>query len=422
MSALTITPIDDRTSWNYALRQFETAHILQTWEWGEFKRATTGWEPLRWAFRRDGQIVALISLGVRRVGPFALMYAPKGFVCAPDDLATAEQVLAHLERFSRRQPTVWLKIDPDIVLATGLPNSPDDLPHPTGQRWQALLMRRGWRFSADQVQFRNTLCIDLTRDEDALLAAMSQNTRRKVRAAEKHGVTIRTGTLADLPLLYSLYQITGERDGFLIRPYDYYQRAWRDFMEDGLAHALIAELHGHPIAHVILLHFGRKCWYFYGASSNDHREAMPNYALQWAAIRWAKAQGYAVYDMWGAPDDFVETDPLWGVYEFKRGFRGTITRHLGAWDYAPFPPLYWGYTRAVPALRGVSKWLPSPPVTSPTRRCAAGARGAALTPKSPLLWRGDLPLLLREKGLGMRPCHLRHPHAAPSDAALMMVR
>ena len=30
---------------------------------------------------------------------------------------------------------------------------------------------------------------------------------------------------------------------------------------------------------------------------------MPNYLLQWEAMRWAKAQGYAVYDMWGAPDD-----------------------------------------------------------------------------------------------------------------------
>jgi peptidoglycan pentaglycine glycine transferase (the first glycine) len=351
LSALTITPIEDRTTWNGTLRHFETAHILQTWEWGEFKRSTTGWQPLRWAFRRGGQTAAVVSLGMRRIGPLTLMYAPKGFVCAPDDLDTAEEALALLEQFSRRQPTVWLKIDPDIVTATGLPGTPDDQSNLTGQRWLTLLRRRGWRFSSDQVQFRNTLCIDLTQDEEALLAAMSQHTRRKIRIAERRGVTIRPGTLADLPMLYSLYQITSERDSFLIRPYDYYQRAWRDFMEDGLAHALIAEIDSSPIAHVILMHFGRKCWYFYGASSSEHRDAMPNYALQWAAIRWAKAQGYAIYDMWGAPDTFTESDPLWGVYEFKRGFRGVVTRHLGAWDYAPYPPLYWGYTRAAPALR-----------------------------------------------------------------------
>jgi lipid II:glycine glycyltransferase (peptidoglycan interpeptide bridge formation enzyme) len=122
-------------------------------------------------------------------------------------------------------------------------------------------------------------------------------------------------------------------------------------MQAGLAHALIAEVEGDPVAHVILFHFGDKCWYFYGASSETHREKMPNYALQWEAIRWAKAQGYAVYDMWGAPDDFVESDRMWGVYEFKRGFRGIVTRHIGAWDDAPYAPLYFGYTSLWPRLR-----------------------------------------------------------------------
>ena len=121
-------------------------------------------------------------------------------------------------------------------------------------------------------------------------------------------------------------------------------------VEAGLAQALIAEFEGQPIAHVILLHFGRKCWYFYGASANAERERMPNYLLQWEAMRWAKANGYAVYDFWGAPDVFDESDGMWGVFNFKRGFRGVVTRHVGAWDYAPFPPLYRAYTGLWPRI------------------------------------------------------------------------
>lgn len=346
-----IHEISDQRRWNDALRGFDTAHVLQTWEWGEFKRVTTGWQPIRWAFQKNGQTVALCSLGVRRVAGFSLLYAPKGFVCQPDDTQSRADVLQALERFAKQRPTVWLKIDPDIVAATGVPDETDDVANPEGSAWISTLTTRGWRFSEDQVQFRNTICIDLTPHEDALLAAMSQNTRRKVRTAEKKGVTVRVATLDDLPTLYALYQTTGERDQFLIRPFRYYERAWRDFMQAGLAHALIAELDGQAIAHVILFHFGRKCWYFYGASSNEHRDTMPNYALQWEAMRWAKAQGYAIYDMWGAPDTFDEQDSLWGVYEFKRGFRGTVTRHIGAWDYAPYPPLYHAYTKLIPRVR-----------------------------------------------------------------------
>jgi lipid II:glycine glycyltransferase (peptidoglycan interpeptide bridge formation enzyme) len=156
--------------------------------------------------------------------------------------------------------------------------------------------------------------------------------------------------MADLPTLYDLYRVTGERDQFLIRPPEYYEQAWRVFMEAGLAHPLIAETDSQPIAHVILFHFGRKCWYFYGASSDAQRDKMPNYLLQWEAIRWAKAHGYATYDMWGAPDVFNESDAMWGVYSFKRGFRGMVTRHVGAWDYAPIQPLYSAYTQAMPRI------------------------------------------------------------------------
>jgi lipid II:glycine glycyltransferase (peptidoglycan interpeptide bridge formation enzyme) len=218
----------------------------------------------------------------------------------------------------------------------------------------ARLTARGWRFSDDQVQFRNTITLDLTLSEDDLLAAMSQNTRRKVRTAEKKGVTVRAAALDDLPLLYDLYRETGARDGFLIRPLDYYLKEWRTLIGAGLAHALIAEADGVAIAHVILFHFARRCWYFYGASSADQRDKMPNYALQWEAVRWAKAQGCLVYDLWGAPDTFDESDSMWGVYEFKRGFRGTVTRHIGAWDYAPYPLLYRAYTGLMPR---VIAWL-----------------------------------------------------------------
>lgn len=354
---LTVHTIDNRDIWNDTLRALPYAHILQSWEWGEFKRDTTGWQPHRFAYKRGSEIVAMASVGVRRVGPLAVMYAPKGPALAYDDPEVLAGVLDHLQTFARR--AIWLKLDPDVIAATGIPGGTDedaDTPNPTGQAVTAALKARGWRLSADQVQFRNTVTIDLTRSEDELLAAMSQSTRRKVRIASREGVTVRPGTVDDLPLLYDLYRTTGARDGFLIRPPEYYQHEWRYLMEANLAQPLIAEFEGAALAHVILFHFGRTCWYFYGASSNEHRDKMPNYLLQWEAIRWAKAHGYAIYDFWGAPDVFDESDRMWGVYTFKRGFRGTVTRHIGAWDYAPYPPLYYAYTELMPR---VMNWLRS---------------------------------------------------------------
>ena len=66
---LTVHTIDDRDQWNDTLRTLPSAHILQSWEWGEFKWVTTGWNPIRLAFERDGKTVAMASVGIRKVGP-----------------------------------------------------------------------------------------------------------------------------------------------------------------------------------------------------------------------------------------------------------------------------------------------------------------------------------------------------------------
>jgi peptidoglycan pentaglycine glycine transferase (the first glycine) len=344
--------ITERDQWNALLRPLPYAHVLQSWEWGMFKQATTGWQPERHAFyRADGSLLGAASILTRRIGPFRVIYVPKGPAIDYHDPKAVVSVLDYLQDYAKSKRAIWLKIDPDIIGATGEPDTEDDQADANGQAIIQRLKGRGWQFSDDQVQFRNTITIDLTHPEDDILMAMSQNTRRKVRTATKKGVTVRDATLDDLDTLYALYSVTGERDDFLIRPPAYYEKAWRDFMQAGLAHALIAEYEGHAIAHVILFHFGRTCWYFYGASSNQERNRMPNYLLQWEAMRWAKAQGYTRYDMWGAPNDFIETDTMWGVYQFKRGFRGTVTRHIGAWDYAPNAFFYRAYTDLWPRLR-----------------------------------------------------------------------
>lgn len=349
--------VENRDEWNQALAKLPYAHILQSWEWGAFKAETTGWIPKRIMLKEGNEIVAMASIGMRRVAGFPLLYLAKGPAFAYEDGALVNEVLSFIEDYAKEMGAIWVKIDPDVVEARGTGIDDDNQADITGETVKQILKARKWQYSADQVQFKNTLKIDLTQDEETILMMMSQNTRRKVRTAEKKGVTVRQGDIQDLEILFQLYQTTGERDDFLIRPFEYYRKAWQVFMEAGLAKAFIAEFEEKAIAHVILFHFGQTCWYFYGASSNEERNRMPNYLLQWEAMRWAKQAGYRYYDMWGAPTVFDESDSMWGVYQFKQGFRAEVVRHIGAWDFAPSTLKYKAYTQLRPRVYQILKRL-----------------------------------------------------------------
>jgi lipid II:glycine glycyltransferase (peptidoglycan interpeptide bridge formation enzyme) len=298
-----------------------------------------------------------------------ILYLPKGPLLDWSDEPLRVRVLDDLQSFAKQQGAIFLKIDPDVVLGKGVPGSEGAVEDAGGQAVMSALKRRGWLFSSDQVQFRNTVLIDLSPSEDELLARMKQKTRYNIRLAAKKGGTVRVGNRDDLPLLYKMYAETSLRDGFVIRDADYYQTVWRTFMQSPIVQAsivnrkssvphaepLIAEVDGEPIAAIFVFYFADRAYYIYGMSRELHRERMPNYLLQWEAMRRAKAAGCSHYDLWGAPEVFDESDAMWNVFRFKEGLGGQVVRTLGAWDYTPRPFWYKMYSQVIPRVLDVMR-------------------------------------------------------------------
>jgi peptidoglycan pentaglycine glycine transferase (the first glycine) len=336
-------------AWQQTLARLPNAHALQSWAWGQFK-SRWGWEVLPQIMSIAGnnwEAVAAALVLKRKIHrlPFSVLYVPKGPVLDYHDKPLRQRALAQLETLARRENAIFIKIDPEVVRSWG---HEDERVSPLGSAFMRDLKERGWRPSTEQIQFRNTVELLLDASEENLLAAMKSKTRYNIRLAERRGVTVRYGTPSDFPVIAEIYNETAARDGFAIRPVEYYLDGWSTLYEAGMAHPFLAELEGRPVAAVIIVRFGDRAIYMYGASRNEAREHMPNHLLQWEAIRWAKAQGCAVYDFWGAPDEFNESDRLWGVWRFKSGFTGEVTRFIGAWDYAARPLWYRIYTQMIP--------------------------------------------------------------------------
>jgi lipid II:glycine glycyltransferase (peptidoglycan interpeptide bridge formation enzyme) len=291
-----------------------------------------------------------------------ILYVPKGPLLDPTETDLCAHVLHDLASLGRREGAILVKIDPDVELGRGYTGGDEDSEDPTGAAWTGLLKRGGWEFSDAQVQFRNSVWLDLSTPADELLKRMKQKTRYNIGLAERKGVAVRAGGKDDLAHLYRMYSETANRDGFVIRDEGYYLKVWKAFLDGSrdlrqpAAEALVAEVAGESVAALWLFHFAERAYYLYGMSMAAHRDKMPNYLLQWKAILRAQELGCRVYDLWGAPDIFNETDPMWGVFRFKEGLGGYVIRTIGAWDYPSGGLWYRLYSKLVPRLLEVMRW------------------------------------------------------------------
>ena len=316
--------------WDAFITQFPNPHILQTSAWGQLK-ADFGWQLVHNARQNCGAQIL-----VKRIFPgINFAYIPKG------PLGTGwDPLWPEIDAVCRTMHCVFLKVEPDFwEVEEGNGGNPHgDIPP-------------GFIRTNHTIQPQRTLVIDLAGEESQILGRMKQKTRYNINLALKKNVIARAHT--DLTAFYELMKATGQRDQFGIHSLEYYQRAFDLFHAHDQCQLLLAEFENAPISALIVFRIGNRAWYFYGASSDLHRDRMPNYLLQWEAMRWAKSQGCTEYDLWGVPDENLDTleanfstrnDGLWGVYRFKRGFGGQLKRSVGSWDRVYNPLLYRAYT------------------------------------------------------------------------------
>ncbi|MDM8518789.1 peptidoglycan bridge formation glycyltransferase FemA/FemB family protein [Anaerolineales bacterium HSG6] len=309
-----------------------TPHLLQTQAWADLK-SQFGWTT---QFLQTERASAQLLFRRLPLG-LTIAYVPKGPTVDWSDLTARQAILTQIHLTAKQNRAIFLKLEPDVWQ-----NESDE-----SNEVVTLLTKSGF-VPSDSIQPPGTAIVDISLPEDKILAAMKQKTRYNIRLSGRKGVIVRHGSTDDLPLFQQLSKQTAERDDFGIHSLTYYQTAYNLFAPDHCA-LLIAEFEGQPLAALMAFRQGQTAYYLYGASSNQKRNLMPAYLIQWEAIRWGKQHGCTAYDLWGIPNADATTleaefkqryDGLWGVYRFKRGFGGQVRQSIGAFDYVYRPYLY----------------------------------------------------------------------------------
>lgn len=297
-------------------------HVIQSWEWGEFRKSL-GLPLLRYGIFEQDKLKTAFQLTLHKIPMLKkyVGYLPKGPL--PDkDLAEA------LEKIGQENNCVFIKVEPNIPAET----APYSI-HPSFQS------------SPKPLFTKYNFVLDLQLSEEELLKNMHPKTRYNLRLAQKKGVKveIRDDDKA-FEIYLKLYFETTQRQSYHGHNRAYHKKAWETMKKSKMAQIAIGFYNKKPLSAWMLYNFKDTLYYPYGGSSNEHREVMANNLVAWEAIQLGKKMGLKSFDMWGAlgpnPDP---KDPWFGFHRFKQGYGGKLVEYIGTYDLVFNDPLYWAF-------------------------------------------------------------------------------
>ena len=303
-------------------------HPLQSWAWGEFRKAT-GVAVERLGFYDNGQLTKGLQVTFH---PIPLMsktagYVPKGFI--PD-----EDQLAALKTLGKQHNALFIKLEPDV-------SAPIDAAQSQHAALRKFLTDRGCQ-PGRPLFTQYTYELDLTQAEDQLFANLNNKTRYNVRLAKKKGVEIfENSSQAGMDVYLKILRETTARQGFYAHSPDYFQKMWDTLKDSGMMHVFNAVYQQMVLVSWIVFTFNGKLYYPYGASIREYREVMASNLMMWEVIRFGKKISCTTFDMWGSlgpqPD---QKNPWYGFHRFKEGYGGQLTEFVGTYDLVLQSNLY----------------------------------------------------------------------------------
>lgn len=326
-----VTDEDSKNEYKKFLEGHEKCNFQQSLEWAEIKKPN--WTPeVILAEDEQKNIIGSLCVLIRKIPIFGnLMYASRGPVCDVHDISVIKQLTEGAKELAKKYNAIGLRIEPDV--------------ESNDQTFRDIVENLGYKIKddakdfKDQIQPRYVFRLDVKdKTEEEVMAGFHQKWRYNIRLATKKGIIVKEGTREDLKDFHKIMEETGKRDDFIIRPLAYFEKMYDNLVPGGHMKLLMAYYEDQPISGVIPIMYGNKTWYLYGASSNKHRNLMPNYLLQWEMIKMSIAKHDSIYDFRGVSGVVDENHPQYGLYRFKKGFGAKFTEFIGE-IYIPFKPI-----------------------------------------------------------------------------------
>ena len=326
-----LSTIKDKNEWNSNVLKLNGS-FLQSWEWGEFQKSL-GRSVERLLFQdKDGKFLAQIIKHRLPFG-FCYFYVPRGPLndFAIQNLEIKKNIwlefLNYLKNLANREKAIFLRIEPEIVEEASLVQ---------------FLKNLKFLPSFQTVQPKITQIIDLTKSEEQLLKEMEYQTRYRIRAAIRRGVTIQIAESQKekekiFTDFWKLLKKTSQHHRFKTYPISYYKKVL-EIEGDLKTKIFSAYFENKPISAAVFAFFNKKAYYLYSGSLSEpeYRRLNAPTLILWKAFLKAKEEKCQTIDLW-------DVRPSAGYSNFKKTFGGETINYIGTWDFVYNPVLYGTY-------------------------------------------------------------------------------
>ena len=309
--------IDD-AAWDSFVSDSSAPSFLQATPWAAVKRPN-GWRSARIVVEGGagiGPVGAQVLVRHPRPLPKGFGYAARGPVAAgPVDAGVLRAFTEAARAAAKGLGIAHLRIDPEV-------EDPDG-------SVAGVLRDLGWRPAPD-IQPRSTRIVDLSLTEDELMAGLRKKTRQSLHRAQNEDVSVVQAGADRLPEFHRTLAGTMDRVGLPSRSLGFFRDLWAAYDAAGKAMLLLAETgKGEVVSGTLLVGWGPRLVALYGGTNAAGRDLNAKYLINWAGLTHAKAAGYALYDLWGLPNE--------GITYFKAGWGGRQVDYVGAWDLVVDP-------------------------------------------------------------------------------------
>lgn len=318
---------DAAARWDSAIVQFPDYSIYQAYGWGEYKRRGA-WSVIRGTIVGDGTPLGLAQCLVRTIPVLrlAVVWVPGG----PAGRPSARFGLA--EALHRRFRGWSLTVRANVVAERRPEN-------------EAGMTAAGWRPAGVRVGHPTTFVVDLAGDDEARRAALAGNWRHNLRRGQaRAGTIVIWGADERLDDVHRVYREMTALKGIAAS----LDLGDLGALQKGLGHRfmLAAAVDGALTAIRGCGRIGDAAYDLMAAVTPPGRKIYASYAVTWALLEAARADGARRYDLSGA-------DPVAapGVYNFKKGLGGRQVDMVGEWEWTTSPALRWALRGALTGLR-----------------------------------------------------------------------